>query len=246
MEVKPWYPSDYKLALSNTLSEEEVNAFLTKPGTATRFVYGALMLPTVLRHIIHMDPSIDITMNMTPATLTGYKLYRYTNSGTNSGLPVIVPSSDPSASVEGMLIFNLSEEQRNDIYEFEAGLTALISVDVEICQRNGQSLHSLRTIEPVGTFVWQGSEDGLTPLEASAWDIGCFLDSSFYETMVQSQNAVYAESLSSSSSRDSLRDRSDASSPSQDRGNASTSSGRRWRTSLDQIAEEREHGAHET
>ncbi|KAN0067381.1 hypothetical protein V8E54_014471 [Elaphomyces granulatus] len=241
MELKPWYPADYKLAVSNTLLEEEVDAFLTKPGASARFVYGALMLPTVLKYYIHMDQSIDITKNMTPATLTGYKLYRYTNSGP----PVIAPSLEPSASVEGMLIFDLSEEQRNAIYEFEAGLMALISVEVEICQRNGQDLHSLRTIEPVGTFVWQSPEDGLTPLEAPAWDIGSFVTSQFYESIAQSQSVVYAESLSSSSSRDSLRDHSGASSPAQDRGNASVSSNRRWRTSLDQIAEE-ERGPHET
>jgi Gamma-glutamyl cyclotransferase, AIG2-like len=235
MDSEP--PRDYELAKNNMLSEEEVDGFLQKPGSSTRFVYGALMLPTVLKYYIHMDQSMDITKNMTQATLFGYKLYCLTESGSSPRLPVIAPSSDPTASVEGMLIFDLNEDQRNAIYDFEAGLMELASVNVEICQRNSENLRSLRIIEPVGAFVWQGPKEGLIPTQTHTWDISNLINTSFYDNIVRSQNAECAESHPSS--RESLPDQG-SSAPSHDQGNSNS---RRWRASLGQILEEREHNS---
>lgn len=74
MESKSLYPADFGHALSNTLSENEVITFLRKPGCSPRFVYGILMLPTVLKYFIDMDQRVDIEWNMTQATLFGYRL----------------------------------------------------------------------------------------------------------------------------------------------------------------------------
>ena len=42
---------------------------------------------------------------MTQATLVGYRLYYFAHGST----PVIAPSSDPQAVMEGLLIFGLDE-----------------------------------------------------------------------------------------------------------------------------------------
>jgi hypothetical protein len=223
MEIKSWYPTDYRLAMSNTFSEEEVDFFLQKRGCAPRFVYGALMLPTALKYYIDMDQSMEMALNMTQATLSGYQLYTFAKSSP----PVIAPSSNPRASVEGMLVFNLNDAQRNAIYQFEAGLMDLVSVEVEICQRDIRNMRSLRTVEPVGTFVWRGSVEGLMPLKGAAWQMDDFVGSSFYQNMQRSQRASWTSpsSLSSSSSRASLQDQPRPSSPQNRQGGARAASG---------------------
>jgi hypothetical protein len=185
MEMHPWYPNDYRSAMNNTLTKERIDSFLRKPGTSSRFVYGVLTIPTALKYHISMDQSVDISKNMTQATLFGYQLYTVTEGG----VPVIAQSSNPQASVEGMLIFDLNEAQRNAVYEFEAGLMELVSVDVEICQRDSQNMRSLRKIDLVGTFVLQGGKKGYFPVEGTAWKIDTFLQSSFYKQIEQSQSA---------------------------------------------------------
>jgi hypothetical protein len=97
METHPWYSADYRFAMSNTFTEEEVDSFLKTPGCFPRFVYGVLMLPTALKYHINMDQSIDIARNMTQATLFGYQLYTISKAG----VPVVVPSSNRRASVDG-------------------------------------------------------------------------------------------------------------------------------------------------
>ena len=94
---------------------------------------------------------------MTQATLVGYRLYYFAHGST----PVIAPSSDPQAVMEGLLIFGLDEQQRNEIYELEAGLARLLNVQVEVCQKVGDGLaaRSVRTVDS-STFVWDGSREG--------------------------------------------------------------------------------------
>lgn len=152
MHFKPWYPTDYGYALNNILTGDETTKFLKRPGSSPRFVYGIPMLPTVLKYFTDMDQQISIERNMTQATLFGYQLYRFVDAGP----PVIAPSSDPQAAVEGLLIFGLNEQPRNAVYELEAGLTELVSV--EICQKVPEE-QLLRSVHGVGAgaFCWRGS-----------------------------------------------------------------------------------------
>jgi len=247
MEIKPWYPADYQLAVSNTFSEKEVDAFLSMPGCAPRFVYGVLMLPTVLKYYIDMDENVDISRNMTQATLFGYKLYHFAEESP----PVIARSSDPEAAVEGMLIFGLDEAQRNSIYDLEGGLMELVSVEVEICQkeRHHHHLRSMRTVEEVGTFAWKGPKEGLIEMGTTAWPIDSYLESQFYEHIVRSQNSAWCESQlplqsqSESSSGEynmhSMQGRGGTSPPSRRRGSGSSHSrSSRFQSSLERILEE--------
>ncbi|RJE22388.1 AIG2-like family [Aspergillus sclerotialis] len=189
MDFKQWYPKDFILALSNTLTEKEVTLFLQKPGSSPRFVYGILMLPTVLKYYIDMDQAVEIDKSMTQATLFGYQLYQFADSSP----PVIVRSSDPKAVVDGMLIFNLNERQRNSIYELEGGLMDLVSAQVEICEEDCRGERNLRSVE-AGTFAWENSKEGLISTKTTSWGIDGFLNSPFYENIDRAQRRTSLES----------------------------------------------------
>ncbi|ODM19434.1 hypothetical protein SI65_04418 [Aspergillus cristatus] len=187
MEYKPWYPSDYTQALNNILTEDETTTLLNQPGASPRFVYDPLVLPTVLKYFTDMPQTTPIARNMTQATLFGYQLYHFSNPG----MPVIAPSPDPQAAVEGLLVFGLNEQQRNAIYELEAGLMKLVSVQVDIQQRvpGERQVCSVRAVE-AGAFCWAdegGSLEGLVPIEGAAWSLDEFLVGSFYEHIARSQ-----------------------------------------------------------
>lgn len=183
MEMKTWYPNDFKLALSNTISKEDVTIFHQQPGSSPRFVYGVLMLPTVLKYYTNIDQCCKIHTSMTQATLPGYQLYQFAESSS----PLLTPSSNRKDLVEGMLIFNLDEQQRNALYEFEAGLMCLTSVQVEICQKDTDQMHHLRTVD-AGAFTWTKCTQGMTRISDSSWCVREFAQSQFYQHMSQSQN----------------------------------------------------------
>lgn len=237
MDMKLWYPSDFRLAVSNTFSEREVDDLLQMPGCAPRFVYGVLMLPTVLKYYIEMDQNVEIARYMTQATLFGYKLYQFAEESP----PVIARSSDPEAAVDGMLIFGLDEVQRSSIYDLEGGLMDLVSVDVEICQKESLHLLSMPTVDAVGTFAWKGSKEGLIEIGSTAWSIDNYLSSQFYDHILRSQNGTWSEaqSQSQSSSGESLRARGGSSTATGGRESGSSNNSRsRFQSSLEQILEE--------
>ena len=186
------YPRDYQQALSNKLTREEVTHLLNKRGCAPRFVYGVLMLPTVLSHYLNASQTENIAKQMTPATLQGHKLYQIGPGST----PVMLPSSNPLDIVEGMLIFGLDADQRNAIYETESGLMDLVNVQVNFTQVDSMLqehvILSQRVVD-AGAFVWVGARDGLMPLGESAWSVDEFLDSQFYENMCLSRRTSMME-----------------------------------------------------
>jgi hypothetical protein len=185
------FPKDFVQALSNTLTDQEVNSFLKSPDCSPRFVYGALMLPTILKYNIDLNQNVNIVKFMTQATLSGYQLYEYADES----IPIINASTDPNAVVQGMLIFNLNSDQRNSIHELEGGLQRLASVQVEICQKSHQDGElSMRKID-AGTFEWDpkwcswtdSPRFGLRLIPGSMWDVESFLRSELCRHMVESQ-----------------------------------------------------------
>ncbi|THC97833.1 hypothetical protein EYZ11_002686 [Aspergillus tanneri] len=197
MKCQPWYPKDFERTLNNTLPEEEVTLLLQKPNCSPRFVYGVLMLPTILKYFIGMDQTVKIDRRMTFATISGYKLYQFSSSST----PVIVPSREPHAVVEGILVFGLNEHQRNAMYEAEGGLMNLVSVQARIFQSDRIDDHDMRSVRTVdaGAFAWKECADGLIPVHSSAWSIDGFLKSPFYDLIAQSQHRQALDSLAQSS-----------------------------------------------
>lgn len=198
MRNKAWYPEDYLSILHNTLTSEEITHHLQTPHTESRFLYGALMVPTVLKYFLHADQTFPISPRMTPAKLAGYRLYQFSTTST----PVIVP--DSTSMIEGILVLGLDEAQRNAIHEVEAGLTQLAWVEVQITERQYFGEHEYRCIRLVdtGTFVWKGSSSGLFPSPGVSWCLDGFLMGSFYRHIVQSQQRDALDRRAQSESRD--------------------------------------------
>ncbi|KAF9884215.1 hypothetical protein FE257_002206 [Aspergillus nanangensis] len=194
MRCQPCLPQDFVQAL-DTLSESEVTRLLRKSPCSTRFVYGAFMLPTVLKYFLHAHQSVNITQKMTPAILYGHELCRFSGAS----IPVIVPSSKPSALVEGILLLDLDRDQQNATHEVESGLMDLAHVEVQVPQTDIAGPHHLyyRQTVQTGTFTWKGSQEGLVPIEATMWSPDNFLQGPFYRHMAQYQNWALDGSLSS-------------------------------------------------
>lgn len=192
------YPEDYQAAMSNILADEELTHLLNKPGCAPRFVFGNLMLPTVLKHYIDEDQTVEIHRRMTRATVSGYELFECSTGGM---LPAMRRCEDPSKTVEGMLVLGLNETQRNDIYELESGLADLVTVEarVHVHAKDGRYMvKSERTVD-AGAFVWSSSTEELVPLERRLWPVDRFLKEQFYQSMVMSQRIRALEDVDRSS-----------------------------------------------
>ncbi|KAJ6021138.1 hypothetical protein N7540_006642 [Penicillium herquei] len=183
MEVKSWYPCDFQQALRNSIDEADVDWFLNRPGCAPCFLYGTSMLPTVLKHHIGLGQSHNIHSTMTQATLFGYQLCQFAELN----IPAIIKSSNPTSTVEGLLVFNLDQTQRQDLYEFESGSMHLTPVQVQILQKTPSNTHSFRMVD-AGTFTWTSRDRGdLSTLNASVWSVDEFLQSQLYQHISTSQ-----------------------------------------------------------
>ncbi|KAL4892253.1 hypothetical protein BDV59DRAFT_55113 [Aspergillus ambiguus] len=184
MKYKSWYPRDFIRALQTILTQDQITRHLQDPNGAPRFLYGALMLPTVLKYFLSIDQTVDLASCITPAVLSGYRLSQFTESST----PVLVPS-DSAAVVEGMLVFGLNAHQRNALFEVEAGLMDLADVQVQILQTERAGPYQMRCTRVVdaGTFVWRGSHEGLIPVTGSMWSLDGFPTGPFYRQIVESQ-----------------------------------------------------------
>ncbi|OGM39433.1 hypothetical protein ABOM_011957 [Aspergillus bombycis] len=187
MECKPWYPADFNQALLNTFTEEALTELLKRPNCAPRFVYGVLMLPTVLKYFIGENPTTDITKRMTRACVSGYMLHQISPKSP----PVVVQTSNPSDTVQGMLVLGLDVDQRNLIYDLEGGLMNLVDVRAQIRLKDSSlpchDICSNRIID-AGMFAWYGSKEGLIPVKSTAWPLDGFLKEKFYENIVNSQH----------------------------------------------------------
>ncbi|KAL3496217.1 hypothetical protein BJX62DRAFT_194316 [Aspergillus germanicus] len=185
MQWKEGYPLDFKEALK-TPSEAEISRLVSRSSQAPRFVYGALMLPTVLKYFVSLPQHVKV--DMVPATLRGFKLYKIAEGG----LPTIVRSKEETSEVEGMLIFGLDDEQRNSIFELEGrgGLTEFTAVQVQIYQKDVVGRYQVKDTRTVdaGTFIWSDhTTNMLTAVAASCWDLDDFLAGQFYENIVKIQ-----------------------------------------------------------
>jgi hypothetical protein len=90
-------PRDYYTALANIFSDTQVDSFIREHGASPRFVYGPLVLPTVLKYYTDSSKTYPMERYMTKAVLYGYQLYLFSDRS----MPVIARSRDPKAVVEG-------------------------------------------------------------------------------------------------------------------------------------------------
>jgi hypothetical protein len=196
MGWRPSHPRDFLDARRRKPSEEELTNLIGDSKYPPLFVYGHLMLPTVLKYFVDLPQSANVDMIF--ATLGGYKLYHFSGE-TNScrGLPTIRPSSSPYHHVEGMLIFGLTQEQRSMVSEVEGaptGQTPLVDVQVRVSQLDtfARCQYTSQKLVDAGTFVWIKTDgwslEGVEPMETSYWPIDEFLQGQLYENIVRYQN----------------------------------------------------------
>ncbi|EFR04716.1 hypothetical protein MGYG_07724 [Nannizzia gypsea CBS 118893] len=166
------YPREYRRALRNAVSQEQLTAYCKK--TIPLFVFGPLMLPSFLKSMTDADAHLDQAQHMTQASLLGHKLYLFEGSE----LPLVMPSSDSGDYVDGMLVFNLSTERRGWIHELEASNEVeLRNLRVEIVLEDGNL-----TALDAAAFVWTRREDiGIIPAPSTQWRIDEFLASPWYK-----------------------------------------------------------------
>ncbi|OOQ88443.1 hypothetical protein PEBR_12163 [Penicillium brasilianum] len=172
-------PQDYYTARANIFPDAKVDNLIRQHDSSPRFVYGPLILPTVLKYYTDSPKTYPMEKYMTKATLQGYELYQIGEKR----LPVIAGSPSPNAVVKGMLVFNLEDSKRNDISELELGLKHLEAVQGKIECTAGRK--PTRFVD-AGTFVWSGSVDGLIRMYSPSWDPTSFVNSAFYRNIQQS------------------------------------------------------------
>ncbi|KAL2826596.1 hypothetical protein BDW59DRAFT_144927 [Aspergillus cavernicola] len=193
MRWEQGYPLDFKDALERFPSRDELTKLVAQPSSNRRFIYGAMMLPTVLKYFLDLPQSAKI--DMVYATLPGYELYEFSKDG----LPTIKPSSDSDAVVQGMLIFGLDRNQRKKIFEVESDQigkceqSKLVNVPVQIYQEDLVDSYNIRRqrIVYTKTYVWNSRMDGLEPMNSKYWPMDIFLQGQLYENIEQHQNGVH-------------------------------------------------------
>ncbi|KAL4778469.1 hypothetical protein BJX76DRAFT_139503 [Aspergillus varians] len=196
MRCERSYPEDFKDAFKRTPPNgKELDQLRARSSHPPIFVYGHLMLPTVLKYFANVPQTTKV--DMVYATLPEYKLYHFSNNK-EPGPPTIKRTLSSVDVVEGMLVFGLTTEQRRGVHEAEnscSGQTILTYVEVQVPQIDNIGIHNVRSQKSVdaGTFVWRSGEDGLWPMPTTFWPMEDFLNGQLYENIVRHQNKVQGE-----------------------------------------------------
>lgn len=107
---------------------------------------------------------------MCPATLRGYEL----RCVSWSEFPAIIPSSDPDASVQGMMVIDVPEHQRAKIHRFEGGMFDLKPATVNVELADGMEME-----QAVAVYVWNGDIGKLCP-KSKKWSAEMLLSSKWH------------------------------------------------------------------
>lgn len=169
------YPLDFRRALENELDEVELDNYL-KGTVAPIFVFGPLMSPSVLKSVTGMDPNTDVESRMIHGSLLGYKLGIFEDTN----IPFVLEWQSVHHCVNGMLVFGLTREQKECVYEFEASNSVRQEVvKVEVVTRD----FSLRIID-AGAFVWK-NKTPFTGMRVNTgwWDIHKFFQEPWYKIL---------------------------------------------------------------
>jgi gamma-glutamylcyclotransferase (GGCT)/AIG2-like uncharacterized protein YtfP len=151
MEPESMYPGSFRLALSNKIHSKDVPLHLQGLYLPI-FVYGSLMLPSVINSVLRLNDETAIAKRMIPAKLRKHKRY----SVKFADYPAIIPTGNVDDSVDGMLVFGLDKEERDRLDKFESGLYRLRKVGVELILSDGEA----GTVE-AETYVWGGDDERL-------------------------------------------------------------------------------------
>ena len=179
-------PEAYAFALSNHLTAETISKLSSTAHKPPLFVYGSLMLPSLLARIINspLSPS-ELALQMTPAVLHGYSRHavRYADypavvvdhASASTSTPTATTTLRAPSQVTGFLVFGLTPSQRKSIDRFESGLYNLTraKVEIELLGDRGSS----KTEVEAEVYVWGGDRDDLLEAEEKSWSFEAFLGS---------------------------------------------------------------------
>jgi hypothetical protein len=184
MESDSSLPEDFAQALTNTLTEKEVDDLLAQQGTSPCFVTGILMLPTALKSHLNIDQNVNISKYMIQGTLSGHKLF----VRDDEHAPLLFRSSSADQAM-GMVVFGLKNDQKSALYDFELGTQQLSSVQVQINQKNQHNNVSVMRMIEVAVLTSDAAtpKAGLKELATPMWDPSDFIKSQRYRDMVSSQ-----------------------------------------------------------
>ena len=158
-------PPSFLYASGNRLTSEQVDAFLAS-STRPSFFYGTLMFPKLLAAITQNDDLESIIANMTGAALPGYRRYALDWAD----FPVVLPSDRPDDYVDGVLLFGLSETEKNRLHAYESGLYT-----VELARVEFQLFHGVNTAVAAEVYVWKGARHEVVEVEEREWSVEEFL-----------------------------------------------------------------------
>ncbi|MCJ1379694.1 hypothetical protein MMC17_002796 [Xylographa soralifera] len=182
--VVPQLPVTYIKALFNRFSEAQLTD-LTVEKQKPLFVYGSLMFPSQIAHILSDSESADqIASQTTPAILYDHERLAVRDAP----FPALVKSAavymrDIRTEVDGLLVFDLTDSQRKDLDDYEAGLYNLMPVEVWVevvgeggSREEGKVERKKRTMVNAETYVWAGRRDELVEVAEKEWDVDEILD----------------------------------------------------------------------
>jgi len=167
----------FNIALNNRFTVDELDTLLSS-GRKPLFVYGSLMVPTVVTRVINAEDKEVVARNMTPALLTNYKRLAVTWAD----FPALVLDLSPGSSVHGLLLFGLTDDQRRRIESYESGLYYLTEVKVKIevgwYGIYGYHIDGMKVIDALA-YVWDGLRSELYEVHEKAWLIEEYLESCY-------------------------------------------------------------------
>jgi hypothetical protein len=156
-------PPSYLYALGNRLTSQQVDAFLDSP-LRPSFFYGSLMFPKVISGVTHIADVDSIIKNMTPATLPGYRRFAIKWAE----FPAVLPSDEPDDAVYGVLMFGLTETEKDRLLAYESGLYNVEATTVEI-----ELIDQTNRMLTADVYVWNGPRDDL--VVGMVWSVEKFL-----------------------------------------------------------------------
>lgn len=121
------------------------------------FVYGSLMLPDVLRDVLHIEPDSELIPQYECAILKEYSRYKVVGAI----FPAIVPR--PEGCVWGRLIHLRAPSQAAALDDMERVLYRRKEVEVQTTDGRRHRAYA---------YVWKGRED---ELGSEPWDIEYYL-----------------------------------------------------------------------
>ena len=172
-------PASYNVAKNNLLTREQIDEYEVESSTAV-FVYGSLMLPNLaVRRIKDSATEADemeVAGRMTRATLKGFRRHAVRHTV----FPAVLDNGSEEDTVEGMVLFGLTESELQRLDRFESGIYFRVEVAVNIELQDGDSIECF-----VQAYVFARDENLLLDPAVTTWTLEQFIQTEDYSNLIQ-------------------------------------------------------------